>query len=140
MIEAIYSGHGDLARSVSPVLAVAVRWSLRWDGQPRVRADGLVSTLTCAPQSGGCPVAIDLTVPRDAGAAGGTSRPPAPIVVGDSAVTVAAGDTRTVDVRLNPRGRALLTARRTLALAVTLRLTIADRRATVATATVTMRR
>jgi Bacterial Ig-like domain (group 3) len=140
MIKAIYSGHGDLARSVSPVLTLSVRWSLRWEGQPRVRADGLVSTLTCASGSGGCPVAIELTVPRDGGAGAGTSRRPAPIEVGDRAVTVAAGDTRTLDVRLNPRGTALLTARRALALAVTLRSTIAGRRVTVATATVTMRR
>jgi hypothetical protein len=133
-IQAIYSGKSSFSGSLSSVLNQSVGWSLTMDAAPRVRAGMVVSRLSCAPRSGGCPITVVLTIRIPA--VGGKHRQHS-VVVGQRRLTVSAGHRRTVAVGLSATGQSMLAQRKRLTVEETIYLMIDRHRAVVTASRVT---
>jgi Bacterial Ig-like domain (group 3)/FG-GAP-like repeat len=144
-VQAAYAGDPQFSSSQSPTLTQTVRWSVTIHHFPTGSSGVVRIILGCASGSGGCHITGSLTVTeivqgkRVLAVSARARRRHRTVLVGTTVLTVKAGKTATITIKLNPTGRELLARFKTLRVKLTISLTVNGKRSTVAITSVTVK-
>jgi hypothetical protein len=131
-IQAAYTGDNRFIGAISSKLPQRVRSSVSVRKRPRPTAGNAATlTLACAKASNGCQITGTLTTPP-------TAPSSQQLRVGQITLKIAPGHTKTITITLNATGRRLLARLRKLPVTLTITLTAAHQRTTIATTRLTL--